>query len=82
MKVSIYTLWDDKAKFFSTPFFSRNDDVATRDFSNIVMNEQNPMHRSKGDYSLYRLGAFHPDDVDLPLTPDEKPVLVIDGSSL
>ena len=80
--VHIYTIWDNKGKFYSTPFFSRNDDVATRDFSNVVMNEANPMSRSKGDYSLYRLGAFHPDDVETALTSDEKPVLVIDGSDL
>jgi hypothetical protein len=45
-------------------YFSRNDSVATRDFSNVVMNEQNPMSRSKGDYSLYCLGTFDGDSGD------------------
>ena len=58
--MNIYSIFDDKGKFFSTPFYSRNDNVAVRDFSNVVMNEQNPMSRSKGDYSLYFLGfIFH-----------------------
>ena len=41
----IYSIYDSKGQFYSTPFYSRNDDVATRDFSNVVMNEQNPMSR-------------------------------------
>ena len=46
------------------------------------MNEQNPMHRHPGDYALYRLGAFHPDDTTGTLTAEEKPTLIIDGSDL
>ena len=51
-------------------------------FSNVVMNEQNPMHRHPGDYALYRLGSFHPDDVTGVLVAEEKPTLIIDGSDL
>jgi hypothetical protein len=83
-------------QFYSTPFYSRNDDVATRDFSNVVMNEQNPMSRSKGDYSLYCLGTFDGDsdyslyllgdfnaDFDINvIVAEDKPVLVIAGSDL
>jgi hypothetical protein len=29
--MNIYSIFDDKGAFFSTPFYSRNDDVATRD---------------------------------------------------
>jgi hypothetical protein len=29
----IYSIYDSKGQFYSTPFYSRNDDVATRDFS-------------------------------------------------
>ena len=79
---NIYTIWDNKGKFYSTPFYSRNDEVANRDFSNVVMNPENPMSNSKGDYSLYRIGAFHPDDVEVPLTEEEKPTLIVDGSDL
>ena len=80
--MNIYSIFDDKGAFFSTPFYSRNDDVATRDFSNVVMNEQNPMSRSKGDYSLYLLGAFNADfDINV-IVAEDKPVLVIAGSDL
>ena len=78
----IYSIYDSKGHFYSTPFYSRNDDVATRDFSNVVMNEQNPMSRSKGDYSLYCLGTFDGDSGDYVIVADEKPVLVISGSDL
>jgi hypothetical protein len=78
----IYTIWDNKGKFYSTPFYSRNDEVANRDFSNVVMNPDNPMSNSKGDYSLYRIGSFQPDDVELPLIEEDKPVLIVDGSDL
>jgi hypothetical protein len=80
--MNIYSIFDDKGKFFSTPFYSRNDDVATRDFSNVVMNEQNPMSRSKGDYSLYLLGTFDGDSLEYIIVADDKPVLVIAGSDL
>ena len=80
--VNVYTLWDKKGKFYSTPFFARNDDAASRDFSNVVMNEQNPMHRHPGDYVLYRIGSFHPDDTTDTLTAEQKPTLIIDGSDL
>ena len=46
------------------------------------MNEQNPMHRHPGDYVLYRLGSFHPDDTSDTLKGEEKPTLIIDGSDL
>jgi hypothetical protein len=80
--MNIYSIFDSKGDFYSTPFYSRNDDVATRDFSNVVMNEQNPMSRSKGDYSLFRLGVFNADfDKDV-IVSEEEPVLVISGSDL
>ena len=80
--MNIYSIFDDKGKFFSTPFYSRNDSVAVRDFSNVVMNEQNPMSRSKGDYSLYRLGTFDADSSDYVIVAEDKPFLVIPGSDL
>jgi hypothetical protein len=46
----IYSIYDSKGQFYSTPFYSRNDDVATRDFSNVVMNEQNPLNKSTPRY--------------------------------
>ena len=78
----IYSIYDSKGQFYSTPFYSRNDDVATRDFSNVVMNEQNPMSRSKGDYSLYLLGVFNSDFNLNVIVAEDKPVLVIAGSDL
>ena len=78
----IYSIYDSKGQFYSTPFYSRNDDVATRDFSNVVMNEQNPMSRSKGDYSLYFLGSFDADSKTHVIVSDGDPVLVIAGSDL
>jgi hypothetical protein len=73
---NIYTIWDNKGKFFSTPFYSRNDEVANRDFSNVVMNPDNPMSNSKGDYSLYRIGVFDGDSFDAPIFPTDKPILI------
>jgi hypothetical protein len=46
------------------------------------MNEQNPMSRSKGDYSLYCLGTFDGDSSEYVIVADDKPVLVIAGSDL
>lgn len=79
---NIYSIFDSMGKFFSTPFYSRNDEVANRDFSNVVMNSENPMSKSKGDYSLYRLGSFNPDSVEGVIIAEVKPVLITQGSDL
>jgi hypothetical protein len=40
------------------------------------------MSRSKGDYSLYRLGTFDADSSDYVIVAEDKPFLVIPGSDL
>jgi hypothetical protein len=79
---NIYSIYDSMGKFYSTPFYSRNDEVANRDFSNVVMNPDNPMSNSKGDYSLYRLGSFDGDATESIITADVQPVLIAKGSDL
>ena len=78
----IYSIYDSMGKFYSTPFYSRNDEVANRDFSNVVMNPENPMSNSKGDYSLYRLGVFDGDATESVIVADVQPVLIAKGSDL
>ena len=57
----VCSVYDDKAKFFSTPFFSQNEEVATRDFVDVIENPKNPMSRNRNDYSLVTIGIFNAD---------------------
>ena len=65
MSISAHTIvcsvYDDKAKFYSTPFFSQNEEVAIRDFVDILQNKDNPMSNNRNDYSLVTVGTFSAD---------------------
>ena len=57
----VCSVYDDKAKFYSTPFFSQNDEVAIRDFVDIVENPKSPFGKNRDDYSLVSIGTFNAD---------------------
>ncbi len=70
MKLKIYSIKDTKIGFMS-PFYSHNDGVATRDFTNAC-NEQtkNACNTNPEDKELWRLGEF--DDQTGVVTSDIK----------
>jgi hypothetical protein len=53
-----YSIFDKKAKFFSTPFTQVNDDVAIREFSDLVRDETLQPFKHPEDYKLYVLGSW------------------------
>lgn len=59
MKLKIYTLYDEAAKAFTTPFFQHNDGLAIRAFQdNVNAKEDNNISKHPGHFTLFRVGEF------------------------
>lgn len=56
--MKVYSIYDKVAKECGPLFTAKNDDVAVRNFKNLLVSERvsNP-----SDYMLYNLGEFDPD---------------------
>lgn len=54
-----YSILDSKARSWSIPFFSRNDEVAQRNFAAVVNDERSDVARYPADYTLFRVGNFN-----------------------
>lgn len=61
MLKKIFSVYDSKAKLFSTPFYSHNDKTAQRDFARAVNDPQSELSKFSEDYSLMELGEFEDD---------------------
>lgn len=61
MKNKIYSIYDEKAEVFNTPFFSQNDNIAIRSFQDLANDPQSTIYRHPEDYKLYELGVFEDD---------------------
>lgn len=72
--LKIYSIMDDKAQVFNTPFFAVNDMVATRSFCDLCNDTRSTVSQHLGDYHLYALGEFD-DDKGL-LKPYDIPTFV------
>lgn len=59
--LKLYSLYDKLAKGFHAPFPAENDDVAIRNFSEILQDSRGSYSKHPGDYWLYRMGEFHQD---------------------
>lgn len=58
MKLSIYSIFDSKARAFLPPFYLANDSLATRVFSDCANDSVHAFGKHPEDYSLFRLGEF------------------------
>lgn len=67
MELNVYSVFDDKAKVFSSPFLLKNDAMAQRVFSDCINSPGHPFHNHAADYSLFQLSTF--DDVKGVFTP-------------
>lgn len=71
MITNIYTIRDTVAKDCAPLWEAVNDDVAKRNFKNLL--KDNP---SKADFLLYRVGTFHREK--MLITSNEYEVVVMD----
>ena len=54
----IYTILDTVSEEYSTPFYSKNDDTAKRDFYNVIDNPETLYGSTPKDFKLYRVGSW------------------------
>lgn len=56
--LKVYSILDDKAQCFNTPYFAQNDLVASRSFSDLCNDSRSLVSQHLGDFHLYCLGEF------------------------
>lgn len=54
----IYTIYDEKAKAYLLPFFQANEELAIRNLSDCLKNQDHAFTKNPADYTLYYLGIF------------------------
>lgn len=82
MQTNLYSMFDQKTKFFHAPIYLTNDAEAIRNFSMVVNDSKgkNPVNLFPEDYDLYHLGTF--DDITGYITPLKSPQHVIKAIQL
>lgn len=53
-----YSVFDNKAKVFSQPFYTVNDSTAIRMFRDAAIDPQTSLAKHPEDFSLYAIGRF------------------------
>jgi hypothetical protein len=75
-KAGVYSVYDQKAEAFISPFFLPNDQIAIRAFSDCVSDDNHQFGRHPSDYSLYKIGQFNQEN---GLFEDNEPKIIISG---
>lgn len=79
MTISVYCVFDLKAKVNDVPFFHRNDATAQRYFAEMVNHDDHPYNKNPEDFSLWLVGTF---DQAERLLEGELPKLLAEGLHL
>lgn len=71
MKFGVYSVYDDKAKAYITPFFMPTDAMAIREFANMANDNGHRFCLNAEDYTLFRVGRWESDDAQFTDTQTE-----------
>nr|UXQ88051.1 MAG: nonstructural protein [Microvirus sp.] len=69
MNQNIYTVYDQKARAYLTPFFMPEDGMAIRTFSDCVNSKDHHFGKHPSDYTLYKMGVYDDNSADLLAIP-------------
>lgn len=58
MKLEVFSVYDEKAKAFISPFILPTTDVAKRTFADCSNDVGHAFFRNPSDYTLYHVGSF------------------------
>lgn len=58
MKLEIFSMYDQRAGAFITPFFLPNLAMALRGIKSAAESETHMFHKHPNDFALYKLGSF------------------------
>ncbi len=75
MRLRAFSIFDQKAKAYMSPFFMSEVGMATRSFTDMVNKDDHPLGAHPEDYVLYEVGQF--DDSTGLLAAYDGPELVI-----
>lgn len=76
--INVYGIYDQCAMSYITTFNERDDKVAERNFKIALMDENNIMSKTPGDYRLVRLAKFDENNGDFKEAKEN----IFDGISL
>lgn len=58
MKLIVFSIRDNKASAFGTPFFQQTRGVALRSFLDLARDSKSTIAQHPDDYSLFEVGSF------------------------
>lgn len=58
MRLSVFAVYDEKAKSFLPPWFMPNTAMAVRTFGDCVNDAEHQFGRHPADYTLFTFGSF------------------------
>lgn len=59
MELKAFSIRDQKAEIFNTPFFQKTHGEAERSFRELVQDPKSMVHKYPDDYDLYYLGTYN-----------------------
>ena len=74
------SIFDEKAAFYSPPFYCKTVNEGARSFSDALHSQGSALSAHPEDYSLYTIGSF--DDNSGCFTPHSVPNFVMRGSAV
>lgn len=73
----IFTVYDQAAKAYLTPFFRAEEGQATRLFKDCVCDPTHAFHKNPADYTLFNIGAYN--EATALLEPNKTPIALGNG---
>ncbi|AXH77822.1 MAG: nonstructural protein [Microviridae sp.] len=70
MNKFLYSVYDSKAKAYSNPFTSVNQQIAIRDFTQAVRDENSQLNKFPEDFTLVELAEFDDETAVFNLHPN------------
>lgn len=67
MILKLFSVYDDKAKAYMSPFFAATAGLAIRSFSDAIADSNTSVSKYPADFTLFELGEF--DDQTGTITP-------------
>jgi len=73
----MFTIYDEKARAYITPFFLPESGMAVRTFADCINSDSHQFGKHPADYTLFTLGAW--DDTDAQLNLFERSISLGNG---
>lgn len=78
MELKIFSVYDEKAQVYRSPFYLKHKGEAMRSFSDLVNDDKTIINKHPEDYKLYYLGVF--DDVSGKMGSRDTPEFICNAS--